>query len=452
MSLRQLGGPSLVDKGLVKAGGKQRTDSTHVISAVRDLNRLELAGESVRAAAEALAAAAPDWFAAGFDVPGWSARYGRRVDDWRLPTSQTKRDALAIDFATDGFALLDAVYSQAAPVWLRELPAVQVLRVVLVQNYLIRIDAAGKAVVRRRDADTDGIPPAQHRLASPYDTDTRWAAKGDELFWNGYKVHFTETCDPPETPEPGDATKRLETPNIIVNVATTDATVPDAAMTAAVHADLARRALVPAEHYVDAGYPSAHLVATAKTEHGIDLIAPLLADNSAQARAGSGYDRASFTFDFDARQATCPQGKSSTCWTGCTQAGTAAIVVTFAKADCGPCPVRALCTTSKAGRRQLTIPPQAVHEIQARARAAQNTEAWQAKYALRAGIEGTIHQAVQITGIRRTRYRGLPKTRLDHVLCAAALNLIRLDAYWNGHALDHAKASHLNRLGLGLAA
>jgi len=39
----------LVDKGLVAAGGKQRTDSTHVISAVRDLNRLELAGESVRA-------------------------------------------------------------------------------------------------------------------------------------------------------------------------------------------------------------------------------------------------------------------------------------------------------------------------------------------------------------------------------------------------------------------
>ncbi|GAA0669681.1 hypothetical protein GCM10009535_56930 [Streptomyces thermocarboxydovorans] len=47
------------DAGLVGAGGKQRTDSTHVISAVRELNRLELAGESVRAALEALAVAAP---------------------------------------------------------------------------------------------------------------------------------------------------------------------------------------------------------------------------------------------------------------------------------------------------------------------------------------------------------------------------------------------------------
>ncbi|WP_240204832.1 transposase [Streptomyces actuosus] len=51
------------EAGLIKAGGKQRTDSTHVISAVRDLNRTELAGESVRAALEALAVAAPSWLA-----------------------------------------------------------------------------------------------------------------------------------------------------------------------------------------------------------------------------------------------------------------------------------------------------------------------------------------------------------------------------------------------------
>ena len=46
---------------LVGEGGKQRTDSTHVVAAVAALNRLELAGESVRAALEALAAAHPGW-------------------------------------------------------------------------------------------------------------------------------------------------------------------------------------------------------------------------------------------------------------------------------------------------------------------------------------------------------------------------------------------------------
>ncbi|TQC37716.1 transposase, partial [Rhodococcus sp. WS4] len=86
---------TLQDKGLVAAGGKQRTDSTHVISAVRDLNRTELAGETVRAALEALAVAAPGWLATAIDVSDWNTRYGRRVDSWRMPSSKTKREELA---------------------------------------------------------------------------------------------------------------------------------------------------------------------------------------------------------------------------------------------------------------------------------------------------------------------------------------------------------------------
>ena len=60
---------TLAADGLVKAGGKQRTDSTHVVAAVAALNRLELAGESVRAAVEALAAAHPDWLEQRICVP-----------------------------------------------------------------------------------------------------------------------------------------------------------------------------------------------------------------------------------------------------------------------------------------------------------------------------------------------------------------------------------------------
>jgi transposase len=74
----------LGELGLLGAGGKQRTDSTHVLAAVRDLNRLELAGESVRAAVEALAVAAPGWLPTVIDVPDWARRYGARVDSWRV--------------------------------------------------------------------------------------------------------------------------------------------------------------------------------------------------------------------------------------------------------------------------------------------------------------------------------------------------------------------------------
>ncbi|MDX2682180.1 transposase [Streptomyces sp. NY05-11A] len=70
---------ALKDRGLVKAGGRQRTDSTRVLAAVRDLNRLELAGETVRAALETLACAAPDWLAETVPVREWAERYGPRT-------------------------------------------------------------------------------------------------------------------------------------------------------------------------------------------------------------------------------------------------------------------------------------------------------------------------------------------------------------------------------------
>jgi transposase len=224
----------LGELGLVKAGGKQRTDSTHVVSAVRDLNRLELAGESVRAAVETLAVAAPEWLPTVIDLRDWAQRYGARVDSWRLPTSQAKRKQLAQTYGSDALALLRAVYGPGAPEWLGELPAVEVLRRVLVQNYYIRTDARGREVITQREADTDGLPPGKARISSPYDTDTRWAAKGEDLAWNGYKVHISETC---HTPGPGTAHTREdadtaehdaparhspgEVPNLITNVATT---------------------------------------------------------------------------------------------------------------------------------------------------------------------------------------------------------------------------------------
>lgn len=441
---------ALVEKGLVKAGGRQRTDSTYVISAVRDLNRLELAGESVRAAVEAIVAVAPGWFGQVFDVSGWSGRYGRRIDSWRLPTAKARRDLLAIDYGTDGHALLEAVFSSAAPVWLREIDAVQALRIVLLQNFRVVVDRQGRQVIKMRDAGSDGIPPASSRVASPYDLDTRWAAKGEDLFWNGYKVHISETCQTAPDPEPEPGSRRLEAPNIITGVLTTDATVPDIAVVTQVHAGLAGRGLAPGEHFVDAGYASADGVQAAGVD-GIELVTPLLADNSAQARAGAGYDRAAFAFDFDACTATCPQGHTSATWNPVVCNGRPKAIVTFARADCLPCPVRVLCTTAKSGRRQLTVPPREVLQIQQANRAAQHDKDWQARYAVRAGVEGTINQAID-HGLRRARYRGLDKTRLQHVLTACAINLIRLDAYWNGHMLDRTRTSHISRLNLALTA
>ncbi len=166
----------LVEAGLVSAGGKQRTDSTHVVAAVAALNRLELAGQSVRAVLEALSAAHPGWLAQRICVADFTRRYGTPMTSWRPPLSQAKRDELAIAYARDGYRLLEAVYDRAAPAWLRELPAVDVLRRVLLQNYTRTVTTGGREVIKRREKapDGDGLPPGHIRIASPYDLDARW--------------------------------------------------------------------------------------------------------------------------------------------------------------------------------------------------------------------------------------------------------------------------------------
>jgi DDE family transposase len=190
-------------------------------------------------------------------------------------------------------------------------------------------------------------------------------------------------------------------------------------------------------------------VVTTLATWGVALIGPLLAGTSAPARAGQGYARAGFTAGYDTKTVTCPQGKTARSWSPCTQHGKDAIVAIFSITDCGPCPARSLCTTAK--RRVLSLPPPGLAQAQAAARAAEKTIPFQAGYARRAGVEGTMHQAAS-HGARRARYRGLPKTRLDHVYMACALNLLRLHAYWTGTPLDRRRTSHLARLELGLAA
>jgi hypothetical protein len=419
----------------------------------------------VRAAVEALAAARPGWLEQRICVSDWTRRYGTPVTSWRPPASQAKQDELGIAYARDGYGLLEAVYDTTAPAWLAELPAIDVLRRVLLQNYTHTITEDGREVIKRREREPegDGLPPGHARIASPYDLDARWGVKRD-TFWLGYKLHVTETCDDQpqcSCPAAGDGgTGRRghdkdcaapAFPNLITHVATTDATVTDNQMTSVIHHDLAERNLTPGRQYLDSGYLSAEAVWHAARSHGIALIGPLLADTSAQARAG-GYTQQAFTIDWDRKQATCPQGAVSSTWKPMrTRDGKDKISVRFAAATCRGCPARDNCTTAAWTGRQLYLRPRELHQALTAARAAEHTTGFHADYARRAGVEGTMHQAAS-HGARRARYRGLPKTRLDHVYMACALNLIRLHAYWTGTALDRQRTSHLARLELGLAA
>ena len=403
--------------GLVGAGMRQRTDSTHVLGRIRDLNRLELAGESVRAALEALAAAAPGWLAEVIDA-SWQEVYGQRIDGFRLPDSKARRADLAVRYGRDGYHLLREVRGPGAPGWLRDLPAVQALRRIWIQQFCLEAGEGGEKVIWR--GDEPGLPPARSRLVSPYDLDARYAEKRGKG-WTGYKVHISETCPIP------DAAGRRPAPDLLTNTETTLAPVTDVEMTEPVHDTLARRGLTPGEHALDSGYASGELLLAARAR-GITLLAPLLPDSSPQARSG-GYTADMFTIDWGARQVTCPQGAVSSSWTPARSKGTSIILARFAKATCQPCPARARCTTAVRSGRQLGFRPRRIHEAVTAARAEQAGDAWRHRYRIRAGVEGTIAQATHVTGIRRARYLGLPKTRLEHNTAAAAINLIRLDAW-----------------------
>jgi len=427
----------LGDLGLVAAGMPQRTDSTRVLGRIRELNRLELAGETVRAALEALAAAAPGWLAQVIDA-SWQQVYGQRIDDIRLPESKARRAALAVQYGRDGYFLLRQVHAPAAPGWLAGLPAVQALRRIWIQQFYLEAGQGGEKVTWR--GDEHGLPPGRALLVCPYDLDVRYAERRG-TGWAGYKVHLSETCHIP------DAAGRRPAPNLITSAQTTPAPVTDAEMTEPVHDALAARGLAPGEHAADTGYASADLLLAARAR-GITLLAPLPPDGSRQARSG-GYTAAMFTIDWDTRQVTCPQGATSATWTPAPNInGADGILARFARATCQPCPARARCTTAARSGRTLRLRPREIHEATAAARAEQASDNWQRRYRIRAGIEGTIAQATHVTGIRHARYLGLPKTRLEHNAAAAAINLIRLDAWWTGQPLDRTRTTHLQRLDL----
>jgi len=122
------------ERGWLKAGGKQRTDSTHVLARVRSLSNLECVGETLRAVVDDLAALAPEWLVGQISVD-WLERSSHRVENYRLPKADSQRAALAQQIGADGLHLLQTLESPQAPVGLKDQESIQLLRQVWQQYY-----------------------------------------------------------------------------------------------------------------------------------------------------------------------------------------------------------------------------------------------------------------------------------------------------------------------------
>jgi transposase len=398
----------LKEAGLVRERATQRTDSTHVLAAVRGLTRLELVTEAVRAALEELARTAVGALD-GLVDDDWGRRYGRPVRLGKNPTRPKTRMSGA---GADARRLLEHLAARYPD--LLSGPQVEALRRILLQNY--HWAPAGR--LRWRDDDGDaGLPPPAARIVSPYDLAARYSRRGQVTRWTGYLAHVTETCAD-------------DGPNVITDVAVAPATSDDRQALAGIHDRLKRRGLLPGAHLVDGGYTSLVHMERAARVHEVALTGPLPGNRTRQHRVQEGYARDDFRIDYDRREVTCPQGQVSKGWHGpCpTSSPDAAplIVARFTRKQCQPCPVRAACTTSGDGKRTVGFPPRELYDLQLRNRVDQQDPAWHKRYAVRSGIEGTACEFARGHGMRHCRYRGQPKAHLQHVLTAIAVNIERL--------------------------
>jgi transposase len=349
---------------------------------------------------------APEWLKTVMKSE-WVKRYGRRFDGYGLPKSKFKREALAITIGEDGFFLLKAAYSSEAPVVLSESRMLELMRRIWVQQYYWDGDNT-----HWRTKKNFGQPPAGLMISSPHDLDIHYCVKRTTE-WTGYKVHLTETCEEGQ-------------PRLITQVETTTSSVHDVKVTEKIQADLIGRNLKPETQIVDQGYVEIELLMSSKKK-GIDLVGPVASGKSWQSKEEGAFEHSHFDVDWEQKQAKCPNGKiSKSFYYRKTRRDTPNYTISFRKTDCQPCKFRSKCTRAKHTGRTLTLYPKEIHEAQLAARDRQETEAFKQIYRKRAGIEGTISQGVRKMGLRKSRYIGLSRTRLQHLATAAGINLFRV--------------------------
>lgn len=399
----------LVELELLRSGGKQRTDATYVLSAVRDLSRLELVAETMRLALEALAEQDPVWLRTIAQVH-WYERYNRILTTFRLPRGRQRQQDLAFEIGADGFYLLEQVQTVGTDPTLAQLAELQLLDQVWRQQF----EQTGGQVRWRLPQQ---MPPGAEQIATPHDPEARHTARKTQT-WTGYQVHLSETCE-------------AHRPHVITHVETRPATTAEITVLDDIHQGLAQVNLLPDQHLVDNGYIAGHAIVASQQRSGVQLIGPVADDTSWPARQPDGLTADQFQMDWEQKRAICPEGHSSIYWSEApNQYGHPTVNIQFAKNRCWACPARARCTQATHTGRTLHL---SLHfEAILNRRQEQQTADFKATYAARAGVEGTISAAVRSHGARRSRYIGQSKTTLQEFFMATAINLKRAARWLTG--------------------
>lgn len=398
---------ALADTGLIKRKSRQRLDSTQMLGRVSRMSRLDCVRESLRLALQEIAAKLPS----EQRPPCWPLLWDRYVDsqtDYRASLETLSRKL--VEAGQDAQQLLGWLATEAGSPWAQG-KRVQLLRRVFGEQFALGGSTALEPKTREQ--------LTSERVQNPHEPEATYGCKGrgeQRKEHVGYKVQVAETVSE-ATLAPGEPTR-----NFIVGIVTHAALEGDEEGGSKMEAEQAAMGLEkPSVNYVDAAYVSAEKLVQAAAENR-ELIGPALPPPNNTAGRFQSED---FAVQVEQRQATCPAGYTNSQCSRLVEKATGQVTYRFewATTTCAGCPLRLKCIKAEHPHRSLVV-GQHHTALQAR-RQEQQTDAFKARMKHRNAIEGTQSELVRAHGMRRARYRGLAKTKLQNYFIGAACNVKR---------------------------
>jgi hypothetical protein len=465
---------ALVEAGLVSRQSRQRLDSTQMFGRVAKMSRLDCVRESLRLALQELEAVTPAPQRPLFWVGLWE-RYVESQADYRA-SAEVLGHKLG-QAGTDAWQLLE---------WLRQPaqadqasgPQAQLLRRVFSEQFEVvagqpaplaqekepvvaggateasqaQETAGANAVAEpavsastslpgEASASTAAAPDGQtefaaeilvgavaiapkgkgqlrsDRVQNPHDPEATYAVKGQgqqKKEHVGYKVQVAETVTEAKL------TAGEPTGNFIVGIVTHAAYQSDEVGAEQMEQEQAQMGLEkPPVQYVDGAYVSAQKLVQAQAE-GRELIGPAQPSPRKEGR----FNVEDFQISVEEPRAICPAGKANTQCSRLEEEATGKVSYRFEfSTHCHACPLRDQCVGKDQRHRTLVVGEH--HTVLQARRQEQQTEAFRQRMKHRNGIEGTQSELVRGHGLRRARYRGLAKVKLQNYFIGAACNVKR---------------------------
>lgn len=382
--------------GLIKKGATQRIDSTHIIGSVRELGRLELFHDTLRLFCEDILSIRE------FFNPLIQERVDFYSEDISIRGISDLQKAKYISEA--GLAmkvLIDWVRRSPEPLKIKDKSTFKTLVTVFEQNFIdINPDPDGEPKLIK-------IATGKDHISSPHEPEARYASKGNKS-WLGYKAQVAETVGEVNKDEKNNV-------NFITFIDVQDATDHDGTAIAPYIESQKKNDILPSEVYGDTHYNSSSNI-EALIKEGVDLkgpVAPVPSKIADEKNQG-------FKVDLERKKVVCPEGKESktfATWQNGKIAGS------FHEEHCRSCNSQDICKPEKRGKR---IALRAESELLIQRRALMETDEFKKEMHKRNGIEGTLSGIVRGQGMRRSRFRGKEKTRLQLKFSGAAANISRL--------------------------